>query len=90
MDFGNLQANWTVLGERDPLWAILVDPSKRGNRWRVEEFFETGRREIDAALARGGGGGGGARSTSAAGSGGSRKLWQGGSRRPWGSTSRRP
>jgi SAM-dependent methyltransferase len=52
MDLGNLQANWTVLGKRDPLWAILVDPSKRGNRWLVEEFFETGRREIDAALAR--------------------------------------
>lgn len=52
MDFGKLQASWTALGERDPLWAILVEPSKRGNRWAVDEFFETGRREIDAALAR--------------------------------------
>ncbi|HEX9611441.1 MAG TPA: class I SAM-dependent methyltransferase [Gemmatimonadales bacterium] len=50
MDLGKLQANWTTLGQRDPLWAILVDPEKRGNRWRREEFFETGRREIDAAL----------------------------------------
>jgi SAM-dependent methyltransferase len=52
MDFGKLQANWTALGQRDPLWAILVEPSKRGNRWAVDEFFETGRKEIDAALAR--------------------------------------
>jgi SAM-dependent methyltransferase len=50
MDLGKLQANWTTLGQRDPLWAILVDPEKRGNRWRLEEFFETGRQEIDAAL----------------------------------------
>lgn len=50
MDFDKLQSTWTTLGKRDPLWAILVDPDKRGNRWQREEFFETGRREIDAAI----------------------------------------
>jgi len=41
-----LQRNWDLLGRTDPLWAILFDPTKRGNRWRPEEFFATGRQEV--------------------------------------------
>lgn len=41
-----LQSSWQMLGEHDPLWAILSAPDKQGGRWDVDEFFETGRREV--------------------------------------------
>jgi cyclopropane fatty-acyl-phospholipid synthase-like methyltransferase len=43
-----LRSTWRVLGEEDPLWAILSRPDKRGNRWNVEEFFKSGEAEIAA------------------------------------------
>ena len=45
-DLERLRSTWRVLGEEDPLWAILSRPDKRGNRWNVEEFFESGEAEI--------------------------------------------
>jgi SAM-dependent methyltransferase len=50
--FDQLRRTWDHLGGRDPLWAILTDPKKRGNRWDLESFLETGRREIDEVLRR--------------------------------------
>jgi SAM-dependent methyltransferase len=41
---------WEKHARRDPLWAILSDPAKRGRKWRLDEFFETGRREISVLL----------------------------------------
>ena len=41
---------WESAARRDPLWAILSDPSKRGRRWELQGFFETGRREISLLL----------------------------------------
>ncbi|MFD0630517.1 class I SAM-dependent methyltransferase [Catenulispora yoronensis] len=35
----------------DPLWAVCVDPQKKGRRWDINEFFASGRLEIDAAMA---------------------------------------
>ncbi len=46
-----LRRDWTKLGEDDPLWAVYVDPAKRGGRWDVEEFMATGEREISGAMA---------------------------------------
>ena len=46
-----LRSDWTRLGEADPLWAVCVDPDRRGGRWDLEEFNATGRAEIAAALA---------------------------------------
>lgn len=43
-----LRATWGTLGEDDPLWAILSDPSKRGGRWDIGEFFAAGAAEIAA------------------------------------------
>ena len=48
--FNQLRQTWDYLGEHDPLWAILSFPQKRGNRWKLEEFFATGRDEIEALL----------------------------------------
>jgi len=46
------RTEWEELAELDPLWAILSDPSRRFGRWKLDEFFATGEREIEAALAR--------------------------------------
>jgi SAM-dependent methyltransferase len=46
-----IKRQWEALGREDPLWGVLSDPAKRGNRWDVEEFFRTGRAEIASILA---------------------------------------
>jgi SAM-dependent methyltransferase len=45
-----LQRNWEGLAQADPLWAICTDPGKRNRQWTQEEFFATGRKEIEAVL----------------------------------------
>ena len=52
MRFGTLKRHWERLGRRDPFWAVLTDPDKRGGRWDVTEFFRRGELEVDAVLAR--------------------------------------
>jgi SAM-dependent methyltransferase len=49
-DFGALAQTWDLLGERDPLWAILTNPGTHGGQWSVEKFFEHGRQQVDGAL----------------------------------------
>jgi SAM-dependent methyltransferase len=51
MRLSSLRRHWDEYGRSDPLWAILTAPDKKGNRWAIEEFLETGRREIDALIA---------------------------------------
>jgi SAM-dependent methyltransferase len=41
---------WERHARRDPLWAILSDPTQKGRKWDLERFFETGWREISLAL----------------------------------------
>lgn len=43
---------WERHAQHDPLWAILSDPSKKGRKWDLPEFFETGAREISIVLYR--------------------------------------
>ncbi len=47
-----LAKQWEQLGQEDALWAILSEPERRGGAWTVEEFFETGRQEIERTLRR--------------------------------------
>lgn len=54
MRFPALRRHWERLGRRDPYWAVLTDPHKRGGGWDVSEFFRSGVDEIDAALERAG------------------------------------
>lgn len=49
-DLKELRETWDDLGKADPLWAILTDPSKRGGKWELEEFFESGRAEMEGLL----------------------------------------
>ncbi|NOX63250.1 MAG: class I SAM-dependent methyltransferase [Chloroflexi bacterium] len=51
MDLKELQENWNKFGLTDPFWSVLAWPDKAENRWQIDEFFETGRREIDDVLA---------------------------------------
>jgi 2-polyprenyl-3-methyl-5-hydroxy-6-metoxy-1,4-benzoquinol methylase len=50
MNIEEMNKNWTSLGKQDPLWAILSDPQKKGNRWQKDEFFEAGRQDIERLL----------------------------------------
>lgn len=50
MKLEELQEHWEKFGKDDPLWGILAWPDKAGRRWNLDEFFETGRQEIDEVL----------------------------------------
>jgi SAM-dependent methyltransferase len=41
---------WESLAQRDPLWAILSSPEKKGNEWNRAEFFQTGVAQIDQLM----------------------------------------
>jgi SAM-dependent methyltransferase len=43
---------WEDLGATDPLWGVLSDDRKKGNRWAPEDFLQTGVEEISQALDR--------------------------------------
>jgi len=50
MEMQELRRHWDGMGKEDPLWAILTVPGKAGRRWNPEEFFATGRQEVDAVF----------------------------------------
>ncbi|MCO1596868.1 class I SAM-dependent methyltransferase [Micromonospora sp. RHAY321] len=52
MDLGDVRRDWTTLGAEDPLWAVLVQPGKRGGQWDVEEFLATGRADVEETAGR--------------------------------------
>jgi len=51
MGLSDVQATWEKLGRRDPFWAVLTLRPCKHNRWEPGAFFETGRREVEEALA---------------------------------------
>ncbi len=51
MKLERIKENWETIGEKDPLWGILTDPNKRGNKWNEKEFFQTGVSEIESTFA---------------------------------------
>ena len=50
MNIDKIHKNWTALGADDPMWVVLSDPAKKGNRWEINEFFESGRQEINGVI----------------------------------------
>ena len=50
MKLEELQKHWDEFGKVDPLWAILSAPGTEGGRWKLGEFFATGREEIKSVL----------------------------------------
>jgi len=51
MHLRNLQASWNRFAIQDPMWAVLTDPEKKGNKWSMEEFFASGQADIDQLTA---------------------------------------
>lgn len=52
MNILRLRMVWERLARRDPFWAVLAASEKEGNRWKIDEFFELGTREVEASLTR--------------------------------------
>jgi SAM-dependent methyltransferase len=50
MRLPGLQKAWNEAGKTDPFWAVLSDPQKKGNRWEIDEFFQTGVTEVDELM----------------------------------------
>lgn len=46
------QKQWERLGANDPYWAVLSNPEKRGKNWDKDEFFSSGRTEIENVFRR--------------------------------------
>jgi len=50
MQLDELKKHWNAFAKTDPFWAILTVPDKANGRWTREEFFATGKIEIDALM----------------------------------------
>lgn len=50
MRLSRTKKHWDKFARTDPLWAVLTDPSKRGNQWTREEFFQTGVDSVNAEI----------------------------------------
>jgi SAM-dependent methyltransferase len=44
------QSIWEGHGSSDALWAVVTDPRFQGGKWKPEDFFKTGQREVRAVL----------------------------------------
>ena len=42
--------NWEKLGQDDPLFAVLTYKDKRGGKWNKQDFFDTGKREVQESI----------------------------------------
>lgn len=51
MKLDQTRRHWEEFARQDPLWAILTEPGKEGNRWNEAEFFASGRAAVEADLA---------------------------------------
>jgi 2-polyprenyl-3-methyl-5-hydroxy-6-metoxy-1,4-benzoquinol methylase len=47
MELTRLKESWETLAQRDPMWAILSNPSKKGRKWDPVAFFESGEAAIN-------------------------------------------
>lgn len=52
MSLDRSRRDWTTLGARDPLWAVLVTPRGRRGGWDRAAFLATGRDEVSDVLDR--------------------------------------
>jgi SAM-dependent methyltransferase len=51
MGYKSSVKNWEGLAKNDALWSILTDKSKKGDRWNTDDFFKSGKSEVEAVLA---------------------------------------
>lgn len=50
MQLAKHKRDWEELAALDPYWAILSEPGKRFSLWDRNEFFRTGRDQVDALV----------------------------------------
>ena len=50
MGYKTSAKNWEGLAQNDAMWSILTDKSKKGEKWNLEEFFASGKQEIDSTF----------------------------------------
>jgi SAM-dependent methyltransferase len=50
VELTQLKKNWEELGQKDPMWAILSDPTKKNGKWNSADFFNTGKTDIENLL----------------------------------------
>lgn len=50
MSFNSTKKNWEGLAQKDPYWAVCTHSDKLGNKWDQDEFFLTGKRELDIIM----------------------------------------
>lgn len=50
MNLEEVKRNWEKFAQMDPFFAILTDPSKRGGKWNVKEFFDSGVKEVEGII----------------------------------------
>ncbi len=48
--FAELARNWEALGDADPMFGVLSDPTKHGGKWEVDDFFASGRAHVGHLL----------------------------------------
>jgi SAM-dependent methyltransferase len=48
--FRSLVKNWEVLGDTDPLFGVLSDPTRHGGKWDPESFFASGQAHVEKLL----------------------------------------
>jgi SAM-dependent methyltransferase len=51
MGIEHVRRTYEELGRDDPMYAVLTDKERRGNRWDPEAFFQTGVAEIGSVMA---------------------------------------
>ena len=51
MNLDSVRRVYEKLGSEDPMWAVLTDDRFRNNSWDPEQFFATGRAEVDQVMA---------------------------------------
>lgn len=54
MALGHYRQGWEDIGELDPLWAVLTEPSAQFGRWDPDTFFQTGADEIRTVMEKAG------------------------------------
>jgi len=50
MGLKDFKISWEKIAKDDPLWAVCTDPSKKDNKWKIEDLLLTGEKEIQVVM----------------------------------------
>ena len=50
MRLSRTKRHWDEFARTDPYWAVLTDAARKGNQWRMDEFFQTGVDAVEAEI----------------------------------------